>query len=163
MITEFATAKINLFLHVTGKREDGYHTLQSLVIFPPIKDTITVKRSKDLSLEITGPYAEQLWSASDIEENLVIRAARTIQNHMGHDKGAHIVLDKQIPVAAGIGGGSADAAATLRALLQHWKHYPDISTVRSLALSLGADVPVCLASQELIQAKASPPKKYMLA
>lgn len=147
MITERAHAKVNLFLHITGKRQDGMHELQSLAIFPQVYDTITFKRSKDLSLEITGPFADDLWKACDIDSNSVIKAARLLQDVMGHDRGAAFTLDKQIPVASGLGGGSADAAAALRGLFQHWKYQPDVSTVRALAGKLGADVPVCLASQ----------------
>ncbi|TNE35847.1 MAG: 4-(cytidine 5'-diphospho)-2-C-methyl-D-erythritol kinase [Alphaproteobacteria bacterium] len=147
MITEKAHAKINLFLHITGKRQDGMHEMQSLAIFPQVYDTVTVKRGSDLSLEITGPFADDLWKAADIEDNLVIKAARLVQGALGKDRGAAITLDKQLPVASGLGGGSADAAATLRALMQHWNYHPDITTVRAIAAQLGADVPVCLASQ----------------
>ncbi|TNE59587.1 MAG: 4-(cytidine 5'-diphospho)-2-C-methyl-D-erythritol kinase [Alphaproteobacteria bacterium] len=150
MITEKAHAKINLFLHITGKRQDGMHEMQSLAIFPQVYDTVTVKRASDLSLEITGPFADDLWKAADIEDNLVIKAARLVQGALGKDRGAAITLDKQLPVASGLGGGSADAAAALRALMQHWNYHPDITTVRAIAAQLGADVPVCLASQPAI-------------
>lgn len=136
-ITEFAPAKLNLCLHVTGQRADGYHLLESIVCFASVGDRVTVEPADDLSLTITGPMADGL-SADD--DNLVLRAARALSP----DRGARITLEKHLPVASGIGGGSADAAATLRALSQLWNlPLPDADTV----LSLGADVPVCLASQ----------------
>jgi 4-diphosphocytidyl-2-C-methyl-D-erythritol kinase len=132
-IKELAPAKINLTLHVTGQRADGYHLLDSLVVFADIGDHITVEQAKDLSLTLTGPEAGPLQADPD---NLVLRAARLLHP----TQGAHITLDKQLPVASGIGGGSADAAATLRALSSLWQRPLPEQTV-----SLGADVPVCLA------------------
>ena len=131
----FAPAKINLALHVTGQREDGYHLLDSLVVFAGIGDRISVAPSDRLSLTVTGPEGGGLEAGTD---NLVLRAARSF----GTGRGAAITLDKRLPVASGIGGGSADAAATLKALASHWGlTVPGADTV----LSLGADVPVCLA------------------
>lgn len=137
-ITEPAFAKINLALHVTGQRADGYHLLDSIVAFAGIGDSITVKPAPDLSLTLTltGPFSDEL-SASD---NLVLKAARALHPTLG----AHITLDKALPVASGIGGGSADAAATIRALSRLWQMpLPDPETL----LRLGADVPVCLAQR----------------
>lgn len=134
-ITETARAKINLCLHVTGQRGDGYHLLDSLVVFADLGDRITVSPATDLTLAITGPEASGLTRDDD---NLVLRAARTF----GTRQSAAITLDKQLPVASGIGGGSADAAATLVALSRLWRvGLPDAAAV----LRLGADVPVCLA------------------
>lgn len=134
-ITETAHAKINLTLHVTGQREDGYHLLESLVMFTSRGDQITVKPADGLTLEITGPFADGL----TVEDNLILKAARCF----GTDQGAHITLVKNLPVASGIGGGSADAAATLRALSRLWDMpLPDAAS----QLSLGADVPVCMAA-----------------
>ncbi len=134
MATEFAPAKVNLTLHITGQRADGYHLLDSLVGFVGIGDRVTVAQAGALSLQITGPMAAHL--AVD-DDNLVLRAARL----MGVM--ATIVLEKALPVASGIGGGSADAAATLRALSRlSGRDLPDAADV----LSLGADVPVCVAS-----------------
>lgn len=134
MITEFAPAKVNLALHVTGRRSDGYHLLDSLVVFADVGDRVTVAKADGLTLAITGPRAASL-SASD--DNLVLRAARTF----GHRLGAEITLEKVLPVASGIGGGSADAAATLRALSRLWNiPLPDAPA----RLALGADVPVCV-------------------
>jgi 4-diphosphocytidyl-2-C-methyl-D-erythritol kinase len=138
MITETAFAKINLCLHVTGQRPDGYHLLDSLVAFADAGDVITCTAADGLALTITGPQAANLPVTDD---NLVLRAARA----MGR-MGAAITLEKHLPVASGIGGGSADAAATLRALLRLWNlPLPDPATV----LALGADVPVCLSGQTL--------------
>ncbi len=133
METEFAPAKVNLTLHVTGQRADGYHLLDSLVAFADVGDRITVRSAPTLTLQITGPRAADLPVQDD---NLVLRAARL----MGAT--AAITLEKTLPVASGIGGGSADAAATLRALARLGQRpLPDAAAV----LTLGADVPVCLA------------------
>ncbi len=131
----FAPAKVNLALHITGQRADGYHLLDSLVVFAGVGDRISVAPSDRLSLTVTGPEAGDLQTGAD---NLVLRAARSF----GVECGAAITLDKRLPVASGIGGGSADAAATLRVLARHWgMPMPG----RDAVLSLGADVPVCLA------------------
>jgi 4-diphosphocytidyl-2-C-methyl-D-erythritol kinase len=133
---EFAHAKINLFLHVTGRRPDGYHLLDSLVIFAGAADILHATPADDLALSITGPFGTAL---SPEPDNLVLRAARIL----GTSHGAHLTLEKNLPVASGIGGGSADAAATLRLLPRLWGTPP---ASPSQALSLGADVPVCLAA-----------------
>ncbi|MFC4671101.1 4-(cytidine 5'-diphospho)-2-C-methyl-D-erythritol kinase [Seohaeicola nanhaiensis] len=131
----FAPAKINLTLHVTGQRGDGYHLLDSLVVFAGIGDTVAVAPAGALSLTVEGPEAAALSGEGD---NLVLRAARL----MGAERGAAIRLVKRLPVASGIGGGSADAAAALRALARLWGvALPDERQV----LGLGADVPACLA------------------
>lgn len=133
--TALARAKINLCLHVTGQRADGYHLLDSLVVFADLGDVITCAPSDSLTLTLRGPEAAGLAAEGD---NLVLRAARTF----GTLQGAAITLDKRLPVASGIGGGSADAAATLVALSRLWRRgLPDAGSV----LGLGADVPVCLA------------------
>ncbi len=139
-----ARAKINLYLHVLGRRADGYHLLDSLVVFAETGDEIAVAPADDLSLKITGPFAGNL--AAD-ENNLVLRAARGLRDLAGIKSGAAITLTKNLPVASGIGGGSADAAATLDALMALWKVAPDRTALDRIALSLGADVPVCLAGR----------------
>lgn len=158
MPTEFAPAKVNLCLHVTGQRADGYHLLDSFVVFCDIGDQIDVAAADDLRLAIDGPHSANL-AASD--DNLVLRAARLMQSR------AAIRLTKNLPVSSGIGGGSADAAATLRALARlTGKPLPDAAAV----LSLGADVPVCLAGTPLrmqgVGEKISPapplPETYVL-
>lgn len=136
MVTELARAKINLSLHVTGQRDDGYHLLDSLVVFVGSGDEIVVGPADALTLQITGPHSAGLSAG---EDNLVLRAARLL-DPQGR---AAIGLTKVLPVASGIGGGSADAAATLRALSRLWgKPLPDPAIVARL----GADVPVCLSA-----------------
>lgn len=133
---EFAPAKINLTLHVTGQRKDGYHLLDSLVVFADIGDCIFAESSNNLVLDIEGPEKGGLIAEKD---NLVLRAARLL-NPTGTSA---LKLQKNLPTSSGIGGGSADAAAALRLLSRHWSMpLPKDSEV----LQLGADVPVCLAS-----------------
>ena len=134
-ITEFAPAKVNLTLHVTGQRDDGYHLLDSLVVFCGIGDWVCACSAPSVDLTINGPQSHLLTNGND---NLVLRAARL----MAVDRGAVLTLDKHLPLASGIGGGSANAAAALRALSRLWDMpLPDAAAV----LLLGADVPVCLA------------------
>jgi 4-diphosphocytidyl-2-C-methyl-D-erythritol kinase len=134
---ELAPAKVNLALHVTGRRPDGYHLLDSLVVFPQVGDRLAAKPAAALSLSIDGPFAHGLGAG---EDNLVIRAARLL----GGGRGAALRLHKALPVASGIGGGSADAAAALRLLARLW----GLALPPSAAtLALGADVPVCVASR----------------
>lgn len=130
-VAEFAPAKVNLTLHVTGQRADGYHLLDSLVVFADVGDRVSVRSAAQLDVQITGPQAAALPASDD---NLVLRAARLMGGQ------AAIMLEKVLPVASGIGGGSADAAATLRALTRLGRALPDAAQV----LTLGADVPVCL-------------------
>ena len=133
-VEAFAPAKINLTLHVTGQRSDGHHLLDSLVAFADIGDTVTATASETLSLTIDGPQGQGL---STDDDNLVLRAARL----MHPTKGAALRLTKRLPVASGIGGGSSDAAATLRALSALWDcPLPSPAAI----LPLGADLPVCL-------------------
>jgi len=163
-----ARAKINLYLHVVGKRPDGYHLLDSLVVFAETGDAIMVAPADDLSLKIDGPFAGKLAADAD---NLVLRAARGLRDLSGVTAGAAITLTKNLPVASGIGGGSADAATTLQALIALWQIAPDRAALDQLALSLGADVPVCLAGQasfmggvgeEIAPAGALPPAHLLL-
>ena len=136
-----APAKINLYLHVTARRDDGFHLLDSLVAFADIHDTLTLSPAAGLSLEIDGPFAAGLKADAD---NLVMKAAAGLADITGGRKGARIRLSKRLPVAAGIGGGSADAAAGLKGLMALWNVDPGEAPLQALALSLGADVPVCL-------------------
>lgn len=137
-----APAKINLYLHVTGRRADGYHLLDSLVGFAAVGDTVRARADDALRLSVSGPFAAAVPSGPD---NLVLRAARALAAATGIEPRAHIHLVKRLPVAAGIGGGSADAAAALKALADLWAVRPAAEDLRALALTLGADVPVCLA------------------
>lgn len=139
--SERARAKVNLFLHVLGRRPDGYHLLDSLAVFPDIGDALTATPAAALSLEVTGPFGAGLGGAGD---NLVLRAARALQAATGVSDGAALVLDKHLPVASGIGGGSADAAAALRLLDRMWGLGLPPAQLAGIALGLGADVPVCL-------------------
>ena len=138
MPAEDAHAKVNLHLHVTGRRADGYHLLDSLVVFPAIADRLSATPAEALTLEVTGPFAAALANEPD---NLVLRAARRLAEAHGIRPGANLVLEKHLPIASGIGGGSADAAAALRLLARLW----GVPIPEGLALSLGADIPVCLA------------------
>ena len=142
-LSQAAPAKVNLYLHVTGRRDDGYHLLDSLVIFAGIGDILSGTPAATLSLELRGPFAAGLAAEPD---NLVLRAARSLALASGVSKGAALTLDKYLPVASGIGGGSADAAAALRLLSRLWQ-LPNTDLLFQLAARLGADVPVCLAGQ----------------
>ena len=138
---ELAPAKVNLFLHVTGKRADGYHLLDSLAVFAGLADEVTYAPSGTLSLAVTGPFAAALSGEAD---NLVLRAARRLADAAGVRARAALTLHKRIPVASGIGGGSADAAAALRLLCREWGVAPDAAELDRIAAGLGADIPVCL-------------------
>ncbi len=140
-----APAKVNLFLHVTARREDGYHDLSSLVVFTEFGDRLKLfpARENEIHLRITGPFADRI---SPGEENLVARAAQKLAEENGSSgAGARIELEKNIPVAAGLGGGSADAAATLHGLNRLWQRGLDAQTLQDLGAGLGADVAMCVA------------------
>jgi 4-diphosphocytidyl-2-C-methyl-D-erythritol kinase len=140
-VTVAAAAKVNLALHIVGRRDDGFHLLESLIGFTEIADHITLTASDDISLDVSGPEQKAL---TDSNDNLIIRAARLVKDHVNGTGGAHFALEKHIPVAAGLGGGSADAAATVQGCETLWNI---TSTVpigdATLAAGLGADVPVC--------------------
>lgn len=143
-----AHAKINLFLHITGRRDDGYHLLDSLAVFAGAADRVTLGAPSDsMSLTIDGPFGRGLETD---DQNLVLRAARALQAQAGTSIGGltesfHLELQKNLPVSSGIGGGSADAAATLRLLAREWN--VDQATLFPIAETLGADVPVCVAQR----------------
>ncbi|MEX5727865.1 4-diphosphocytidyl-2-C-methyl-D-erythritol kinase [Rhodovulum iodosum] len=138
-VEAFAPAKVNLTLHVTGQRPDGYHTLDSLVIFVDAGDRLSFDAAETLSLTVTGPRADGVPGDA---RNLVWKAA----DLLGPGRGAAIVLEKHLPAAAGIGGGSSDAAAALRGLARLWE--VDLPEAAEL-LALGADVPACLKPRPL--------------
>lgn len=148
-VTRLAPAKLNLFLHVVGRRADGYHLLQSLVAFADLGDRVSVAPAPDgsFTLRLTGPFADAIDGAA--EDNLVLRAARALAARLGRG-GASIMLEKSLPVAAGIGGGSADAAAALSALAELWGADISPQELQALALGLGADVPACLAGRPVL-------------
>jgi 4-diphosphocytidyl-2-C-methyl-D-erythritol kinase len=141
-VTAFAAAKVNLYLHVTGRRADGYHRLDSLVAFPDIGDKLTAEPAAGLLLGIGGPHAASL--SGELRDNLVLRAARLLADHTGTVRGAALHLEKNLPVSAGIGGGSSDAAAALRALVALWGLSVGGQALSDLGLRLGADLPACL-------------------
>jgi len=140
-VAQAAPAKINLYLHVTGRRSDGYHLLDSLAVFASIHDTIVARENDSLALSLSGPFGSTLSAESD---NLVLRAATLLRERGGVKAGAAITLVKRLPVASGIGGGSADAAATLLACDALWKTKAANPDLSAMALQLGADVPICL-------------------
>ncbi len=135
-----APAKLNLYLHVVGRRDDGYHLLDTLFAFTVFGDELAVERSTApaSTLEIDGPFAAALSGGSD---NLVLRATQTLSA----DLAARLSLTKNLPVASGLGGGSTDAGAALRLLLQLWNLSPSVEALRDLTRRLGADVPACFA------------------
>ena len=137
-----APAKVNLFLHVGDKRADGFHPLQSLAVFPMLGDSLTAEASDMLSLSVTGPFAAALTDG----DNLVLKAARALAAKAGRAPTAKLTLTKNLPVASGIGGGSADAAAALRLLSALWQLDVDDAVLTDIAAGLGSDIPVCLAS-----------------
>ena len=140
-VKAFAPAKINLYLHVTGRRPDGYHLLDMLIVFAGVGDRVTVSPADTLSLTADGPFARGIPLGGD---NLVLRAARALADLAGVPAGAAIHLEKNLPPSSGIGGGSADAAAALRALTALWEITPERTALHDLAAGLGADVPMCL-------------------
>ncbi len=146
MIVRNARAKLNLYLRVVGRRADGYHLLDSLVAFCDLADTISVTPAGDLTLTIDGPLAGAI-ASEPADNNLALRAARALAGRAGVAPKAAIHLTKRIPVAAGLGGGSADAAATLLALVDLWRVAMPEEELFDLAATLGADVPMCLAGQ----------------
>lgn len=140
-VAEPAPAKLNLYLHITGRRGNGYHELDSLVAFTEAGDAVEACPAEVLSLAVDGPQAAALAGEAD---NLVLRAARALAAAVGLEPAAALRLDKRLPVASGIGGGSADAAAALRALVRLWRLDIAADRLAEIALGLGADVPVCL-------------------
>ncbi|GAA0772547.1 4-(cytidine 5'-diphospho)-2-C-methyl-D-erythritol kinase [Roseibium denhamense] len=144
-----ARAKVNLALHITGQRADGYHLLDSLVAFPQIGDRVAVEPADTFELVVDGPFARDLVGGS--EDNLIVKAAKRFAEtaSIALPK-VKLTLTKRLPVASGIGGGSSDAATALRLLEQACEVSLDEEALHSLALSLGADVPVCLQPQSQI-------------
>lgn len=142
-----APAKVNLFLHIVGRRPDGYHEIESLFAFTDFGDRLRAREASDLSLAIDGPFAPQLaeQSPQGTADNIVLKAAHRLREVAGRPTlGAEIILTKNLPVAAGIGGGSSDAAAALRLLSDIWQLGCSDRDLEEIALSLGADVPACL-------------------
>lgn len=167
--TEAAPAKVNLALHVTGRRADGYHELESLVVFVDVADEISVRPAKADKLTVSGPFAA---AAGSSDSNLVMRAVRAFRAQWPDrlPGGLDIALTKNLPVAAGIGGGSADAAAMLRLLARIGEGDFPVRDLQRIALGLGADVPMCLLSRasevrgvgEIIHALRDFPPTYLV-
>lgn len=145
-VTEAAPAKVNLALHVTGRRADGYHELESLVVFADVADEIVASPDRKDSLRVTGPFAE---AAGNGDTNLVARALAAFRARWPERIGTGLAVElrKNLPVAAGLGGGSADAAAALRLLASLDAPPIPLADLTEVALSLGADVPACLLSR----------------
>ncbi len=153
-VEETAPAKINLALHVTGQRSDGYHLIDSLVTFAEDGDELSFVSAEADSLTLGGRFGSVLsLDPAGLDGNLVLRARdllRAALDETGQSHGAvAITLDKNLPIASGIGGGSADAAATLRGLMRLWKAELSEEWLQAIALKLGADVPMCLKSRPL--------------
>ncbi len=138
-VCEKARAKVNLTLHIKGKRADGYHELESLVVFADVCDELAFTPSSKDSLSLEGPFARLVDG-----ENLVLKAKRAVASWLGISISGHFRLKKNIPVAAGLGGGSSDAAAAIRALLKVYSDASDARPFIERSAAIGADVPVCL-------------------
>ena len=143
---ETAYAKINLALHVRAREPDGYHRIETVFAFCEDGDRLTALEGEGLSVAVTGPFAGALGSEAD---NLALRAARALRERCGVAAGAALSLDKRLPVAAGLGGGSADAGAALRLLRRLWGLSISDEELLDIAAILGADVPACLLSRTM--------------
>jgi len=138
---EIAPAKLNLALHVRGKLPDGRHAIETIFAFCTNGDRLAGEPAEDISLQVTGPFGAELANEPD---NLALRAARALRDAADVRRGAALVLDKRLPVASGVGGGSADAAAALRLLTSLWQIDPQ--RAQEVAPGVGSDVPACLLS-----------------
>ncbi|WP_192362560.1 4-(cytidine 5'-diphospho)-2-C-methyl-D-erythritol kinase [Mesorhizobium mediterraneum] len=144
-----AHAKINLALHVTGRRADGYHMIESLAVFTRFGDRVEIEIADSDGFSVSGRYA----SAVPLDDsNLVVKARNALREQAGprHMPPVAIRLEKNLPVASGVGGGSSDAATVLRGLAETWRLDLDDADLARIGLSLGADVPMCLAAKPLI-------------
>ncbi len=144
LLHDTAYAKINLALHVRHRRADGYHALETLFVFAEDGDALTASPSDVFSLAISGPFGQGLSTGPD---NLVLKAVMALAKANGIKSGLTLTLDKNLPIAAGIGGGSADAAAALRLAAKIWQLGPDTIGPEAIAPAIGADVPACLHAQ----------------
>ncbi len=145
LFERLSPAKLNLYLHIVGKRDDGFHLLDSLVVFTQFGDQLTAKPANTVSLHIEGEFAAGLGA----QDNLVMRAALALQSKYDVQQGAILTLEKRIPVGAGLGGGSANAATALLLLNALWEIDAPMQELETLAITLGADVPACLYAQAL--------------
>ncbi|GKW22479.1 4-diphosphocytidyl-2-C-methyl-D-erythritol kinase [Pectobacterium carotovorum subsp. carotovorum] len=165
-----APAKLNLFLHITGQRPDGYHLLQTLFQFLDYGDTLTIRPRDDDEINLLTPV-----EGVDNEQNLIVRAARLLQQHCEHhnihaiQRGADISIDKCLPMGGGLGGGSSNAATVLVALNHVWQSGLSVDSLAELGLQLGADVPVFVRGHAAFAegigeqlTPANPPEKWYL-
>lgn len=155
MIEEFAPAKINLALHVTGQRADGYHLLDMLVTFVAVGDRLKFTASEEDRFTISGRFGAQLQADADAGAGNLALRARDVLRTLAQAQGllappVHIHLEKNLPIASGIGGGSADGAASLRGLDRLWRLNMGFERLRHIGLPLGADVPMCVESRPLV-------------
>ena len=141
---EPAFAKLNLALHVRAREPDGYHRIETVFAFMEAGDLLRVRKNDSLILELEGPFASEV---SEGEDNLVLQAATALQQRYGSALSAGLILQKNLPVASGLGGGSADAAAALRLLTRFWGLSASMDDLLELAQTLGSDVPACLLSR----------------
>ncbi|MFZ5670113.1 MAG: 4-(cytidine 5'-diphospho)-2-C-methyl-D-erythritol kinase [Pseudomonadota bacterium] len=160
-LSAFAPAKVNLFLHVGGPVPDGYHPLSSLMVFADVGDIVSIQPAESPAFEVTGPFGRDLEAGPD---NLVVQAARALFEHVrGPQPPFRIILDKQLPVAAGLGGGSSDAGATLRLLRSALDLAVQDEMLTAIAARLGADGPACLWGQAALATgrgeRLSPPPR----
>ena len=146
-LAETARAKVNLTLRVLGRRPDGYHELESVVAFASVSDRLTLAPGEKTDLAVTGPRAADCGALND---NLVLRAARALGEKIEGLRSGFFTLEKHLPAAAGIGGGSADAAAALRLLASYNNIPPEDERVMAVARATGADIPVCVASRACV-------------
>jgi 4-diphosphocytidyl-2-C-methyl-D-erythritol kinase len=144
---ETGFAKINLALHVRARRADGYHELDTIFAFVDDGDHLFAEIAGELTLDISGPFASDLCAGAD---NLVLQAAHVLQAHFKIEQGAKLTLIKRLPIASGIGGGSADAAAAARLLNRLWRIYAPEEALAALLAPLGADIPACVFSSTQI-------------
>ncbi len=160
-----APAKINLFLHITGRRSDGYHELQTVFQLLDYGDELTFTSRPDASIELLGDHCD-----TPTDDNLVVRAARLLQEQCQCKRGATIKLDKRLPLGAGLGGGSSDAASTLLGLNRLWQLNRSVNELAQLGLRLGADVPVFVRGEsafgegigERLQSVELPPSWFLV-
>lgn len=164
-----APAKINLFLHITGKREDGYHLLQSLMAFVDVGDEMEFSRHDSLFIDVDGPFAGDMPSPHD---NLVYKAAQLLAAEYKMTAHGRVTLNKKLPVASGIAGGSSDAATALSGLAKLWGLPEEQNRLQKLAQKLGADVPACLSrkavwaegiGEKITPLAEMPPMHFVLA
>jgi 4-diphosphocytidyl-2-C-methyl-D-erythritol kinase len=147
-LTIFAPAKINLYLHISGRLDNGYHTLDSLIAFADIGDRIEIEPAGEFEFQTAGDFAKD-FSVQELESgphsaNLVVRATRLLAAAAHKNLNVRITLTKNLPLASGLGGGSADAAALIWGLMEMWNLPPQTHYLPEILTQLGADLPVCL-------------------